>query len=223
VVDGVNTSPVLYFVHVDYLNRPIKMTDAAKAQAWDAVWAPWGSPHAITGPAALDARFPGQWFQLEAGLHYNWHRHYDASLGRYTQPDPLGFVDGPSVYGYTKSNPVTRADPEGRTSLAPSLPGFRPPITLPRPFSRPSPLPMTPWTEPFNLPKGLDESWGPKPTHPNQCPRDNDYCRNVNNYCIFYCTITLVGTGKLDLGGDSFWLCKAECNAYFGCGAVASK
>jgi RHS repeat-associated protein len=30
--------------------------------------------------------------QLEAGLHYNWHRHYDPSLGRYTQPDPLGFV-----------------------------------------------------------------------------------------------------------------------------------
>jgi RHS repeat-associated protein len=101
-------------VHVDHLARPIKMTDAAKAQAWDAVWAPWGSPHAITGPAALDARFPGQWFQLEAGLHYNWHRHYDASLGRYTQPDPLGFVDGPSVYGYAAHDPLGYVDPDGQ-------------------------------------------------------------------------------------------------------------
>ena len=33
----------------------------------------------------LDASFPGQWFQLEAGLAYNWHRHYDATLGQYTQ------------------------------------------------------------------------------------------------------------------------------------------
>ncbi|MEQ1713050.1 MAG: RHS repeat-associated core domain-containing protein, partial [Hyphomicrobium sp.] len=41
----------------------------------------------------LNARFPGQWFQVESGLHYNWHRHYDPTIGRYTQPDPLVFVD----------------------------------------------------------------------------------------------------------------------------------
>ncbi len=40
----------------------------------------------ITGPAALQMRFPGQWFQLEAGLAYNWNRHYDSTTGRYTQP-----------------------------------------------------------------------------------------------------------------------------------------
>ena len=42
----------------------------------------------------------GQWFQLEAGLHYDWHRSYDPTIGCYTQPDPLGFIDGASVYGY---------------------------------------------------------------------------------------------------------------------------
>jgi len=25
---------------------------------------------------------PGQWFEVEAGLHYNWHRHYDPMLDR---------------------------------------------------------------------------------------------------------------------------------------------
>ena len=69
--------------------------------------------HAITGTASLNARLPGQWYQLEAGLHYNWHRHYDPTLGRYTQPDPLGFVDGPSVYGYARANPYTWVDPTG--------------------------------------------------------------------------------------------------------------
>lgn len=115
VVNAVNTaSPVTWWVSVDHLNRPVKMTDAAKASVWTAVWAPWGSPHSITGTATLHARFPGQWYQMEAGLHYNWHRSYDPTLGRYTQPDPLGFVDGPSVYSYVRGTPLRYVDRDGR-------------------------------------------------------------------------------------------------------------
>ena len=115
VVDGVNgATPVTYYVHVDHLNRPIRMTNAAKASVWDATWLPWGGSHAITGTASLNARFPGQWFQSESGLHYNWHRQYDPSIGRYTQPDPLGFVDGPSVYGYATGRPQMAVDLDGR-------------------------------------------------------------------------------------------------------------
>ena len=50
---------------------------------------------------------------IRQALHYNWHRHYDPSIGRYTQPDPLGFVDGPSVYAYAMSNPHAFVDPTG--------------------------------------------------------------------------------------------------------------
>ncbi len=115
VVDGVNTaSPATLMVHVDHLNRPVRMTNSAKASVWDVIYTPWGAFHSATGAQTLNARFPGQWFQLESGLHYNWHRHYDPSLGRYTQPDPLGFVDGPSVYAYAGNNPLTRVDPDGR-------------------------------------------------------------------------------------------------------------
>jgi RHS repeat-associated protein len=114
VVDGVGSmSPQLLLVHVDHLHRPIAMTDASKVSVWSAEWLPWGGAHAITGTATLNARFPGQWFQLEAGLNYNWHRQYDPSLGRYTQPDPLGFVDGPSVYGYARGSPNDLIDFEG--------------------------------------------------------------------------------------------------------------
>jgi len=111
VVDAVNTaSSATWWVSVDHLNRPVKMTNSAKAAVWTAVWQPWGAAQSITGSATLNARFPGQWFQVEAGLHYNWHRHYDPSLGRYTQPDPLEFVDGPSVYGYVGGSPVRFVD-----------------------------------------------------------------------------------------------------------------
>ena len=116
MVDGVNTvTPATYYVHTDHLHRPVKMSDASKVMQWSAEYQPWGAVQSLSGPLSLDLRFPGQWFQLEAGLHYNWHRHYDPSLGRYTQPDPLGFVDGPSVYGYVKQNPMKHVDPKGRS------------------------------------------------------------------------------------------------------------
>jgi uncharacterized protein RhaS with RHS repeats len=50
-------------------------------------------------------------------LHYNWNRHYDPTIGRFTQPDPLGFVDGPSVYAYGRSSPARFVDFDG---LSPS-------------------------------------------------------------------------------------------------------
>jgi RHS repeat-associated protein len=98
----------------DHLGRTIRITDAAKATVWQATWLPWVAPYQITGALTLDARFPGQCYQLEAGLHYNWHRHYDPTLGRYTQADPLGFVGGPSVYGYARESPQQYIDPDGR-------------------------------------------------------------------------------------------------------------
>jgi RHS repeat-associated protein len=118
VVEGVNTaSPALWFVHVDHLSRPVLMTNTSKAVVWDAVFLPWGGVHSISGSATLDARFPGQWFQLESGLHYNWHRQYDPTIGRYIQSDPLGFVDGPSGFGYAGGSPIAAIDPDGQNML----------------------------------------------------------------------------------------------------------
>ncbi|MGE0056293.1 MAG: RHS repeat-associated core domain-containing protein [Hyphomicrobium sp.] len=43
-----------------------------------------------------------------------WHRHYDPTIGRYTQPDPIGFVDGPSVLAYAAGSPYVYVDKDGR-------------------------------------------------------------------------------------------------------------
>ena len=110
VVDDVTTSPILLMVHTDHLGRPIRITDANKATVWAASYKPWGEPLSISGTRALDLRFPGQYFQIETNLAYNWHRHYDPVTGRYTQPDPLRFVDGPSIYAYAGNSPVMKTD-----------------------------------------------------------------------------------------------------------------
>ena len=84
-------------------------------------------------PEVLACPPPAGRYQLEAGLHYNWHRSYDPTIGRYTQPDPLGFVDGPSVYGYAGADPAGQFDYTGRqqSGRTNGRPG-------PLPFSRPA-------------------------------------------------------------------------------------
>jgi RHS repeat-associated protein len=77
----------------------------------------------VTTGAPIDARFPGQWFQTEAGLYQNWMRDYDPTTGRYIEADPLGLIDGASVYGYAMQNPGRYTDPRGESSSM----GPRPP------------------------------------------------------------------------------------------------
>jgi RHS repeat-associated protein len=114
---AVAEAATLYMVHSDHLGRPIRMTDSTKATVWQANYKPWGEPVTISGTKANNLRFPGQYFQIETGFAYNWHRHYDPTTGRYTQPDPLRFVDGPSVYAYAKSSPLEFTDPTGEGTI----------------------------------------------------------------------------------------------------------
>ena len=46
-------------------------------------------------------------------LVYNRARHLHTTLGRFQQRDPLGYVDGMSVYQYLRSNPTIHLDPVG--------------------------------------------------------------------------------------------------------------
>ncbi|MBX3527185.1 MAG: hypothetical protein KF904_13340 [Rhodoblastus sp.] len=70
VVDNVQSgSPVIYYVHVDHLMRPARMTAQDTSWVWDVIYAPFGGVSYIwSNPANIDLRFPGQWFQLESGL-----------------------------------------------------------------------------------------------------------------------------------------------------------
>lgn len=67
---------------------------------------------------ASNLRFPGQYFDKETGLHYNGQRDaYDAAIGRFTQPEPLGLFGDINLYRYAFNNPLTFVDPDGRQAV----------------------------------------------------------------------------------------------------------
>ncbi|MGD9160247.1 MAG: RHS repeat-associated core domain-containing protein, partial [Desulfobacteraceae bacterium] len=56
-----------------------------------------------------------QYYDSETGLHYNYHRYYDPSTGRYLTPDPIGLSGGINLYTYVENNPINWIDPEGHS------------------------------------------------------------------------------------------------------------
>ena len=103
---------VISYVRTDHIGRPVFATNAAGAIVWTASYLPFGGVSTTSGIPPL-LRFPGQWFQTESGLHQNWMRDYDPTTGRYLQADPLGLIDGASVYGYARQSPAMFTDPTG--------------------------------------------------------------------------------------------------------------
>ena len=57
-------------------------------------------------------RFQGQYLDRETGLHYNTFRYYDADIGRFISPDPIG-LEGGVNFGRYAPNPINWIDPWG--------------------------------------------------------------------------------------------------------------
>ncbi len=88
---SVNSATELYFIHNDHLGTPVAVTDQSQSVVWEAQRLPFGKT-GETGSISERSRFPGQYFDAETDLNYNYFRNYDTSTGRYHQADPVGLL-----------------------------------------------------------------------------------------------------------------------------------
>ena len=108
---GETTEQVSY-LYADHLQTPRLATSATGSVVWRWDGDGFGDV-AATGTAEINIRFPGQYHDSESGLHYNYHRSYNPTIGRYMRSDPIGLRAGTNTYAYAEHNPLRRYDPEG--------------------------------------------------------------------------------------------------------------
>ncbi|WP_399932153.1 DUF6531 domain-containing protein [Streptomyces kanamyceticus] len=106
----------------DLVGAPSELIDEEGAVAWRARSTLWGKTAWATGSSTYTPlRFPGQYYDAETGLHYNYFRYYDPETARYLTTDPLGLEPAPNPSSYV-DNPHIAGDPLG---LSPCMIGAR--------------------------------------------------------------------------------------------------
>jgi RHS repeat-associated protein len=82
---------------------------------------PFGRTQILVESVENPFRFPGQYYDQETGLNYNYFRYYNPATGRYVTPDPIGLTGGINLWTYTRNNPVNFIDPLGLQDAAASV------------------------------------------------------------------------------------------------------
>jgi RHS repeat-associated protein len=136
------TNNTLAYLEPDHLGTPRGVIDPTRDVAiwqWPLLGNAFGDAAPITDPDGdsvafnLNLRFPGQYFDAETGLHYNYYRDYEAGTGRYVESDPIGLAAGMATYGYVGGNPVNSIDLYGLDGQ-----NWRPPVIPVAPAPAPS-------------------------------------------------------------------------------------
>jgi RHS repeat-associated protein len=110
----------VFYVHSDYRGTPRQIDDASGTAVW--LWSPTSfggdlpseNPlNKAAGNFVYNLRFPGQYYDSETGLHYNYLRDYNPRIGRYVESDPIGLRGGANLYVYVGNSPIDSIDLQG--------------------------------------------------------------------------------------------------------------
>ena len=111
----------IFYYHNDHLGTPLAVTNGSGTIVWQAAYNTFGNATVDGGSTITNNfRFPGQYYDAESGLHYNYHRYYDPGTGKYVTSDPIGLNvltdDSEMVnhlYIYVLNDPINSVDPRG--------------------------------------------------------------------------------------------------------------
>ena len=101
-------------IHNDHLGTPQKLTNSTGTVVWSADYKPFGEATITVSTITNNLRFPGQYFDSETGLNYNYYRDYNPAIGRYIESDPIGIQRGTNhLFSYAGQDPINSMDALG--------------------------------------------------------------------------------------------------------------
>jgi len=207
---GVIQSGQVYAIHTDHLTTPrvVINSQGTTVWRWESLAQPFGENLPDTDPDGngatftMNLRFPGQYFDQETRLHYNYFRDYDPGVGRYVESDPIGLQGGENTYVYVFSKPLDFGDLFGLISTVEKC------LTDPRAAAA--------CYEAGIIPKPAPRPAFPPVPIPNEPCDDDDSerCKRVKEMCIETCSESSLPSGDY---GFRFWNCVNRCMEDNGC------
>ena len=91
--------------------------DVSKALAAEFDYTPYGQAYTANDTVGITHRYTGHDWDSAAALYFAPYRFYNPKIARWMSRDPLGMVDGPNIYAYVNTNPITLVDPLGLTTV----------------------------------------------------------------------------------------------------------
>lgn len=116
VLMSVSGAGVKTYFHTNQQGSVIATSDAAGAVLNRYKYSPYGASSSLSGTSH---GYTGQRFDSETGLYYCKTRHYSPVLGRFLQPDSIGYLGGSNMYTYADNNPTIVSDELGLTANTP--------------------------------------------------------------------------------------------------------
>ncbi|MBP9091252.1 RHS repeat-associated core domain-containing protein, partial [bacterium] len=101
------------FFHQDRQGSVIATTNSSGVVTNSNSYSPFGQSAAAL---ASNFGFTGQRFDQETGLYYFKARHYSPEIGRFLQPDLVGYSDGLNMFTYVGNDPLNKRDSTGMFS-----------------------------------------------------------------------------------------------------------
>ena len=101
-----------FYYHQDGLGSVVALSSVAGFMIEPSAYGPYGETEGAS-PRSNPFRYTGREYDAETGLYYYRARYYSTGLGRFLEPDPIGFGDGLNVYAYVGNNPINFVDPLG--------------------------------------------------------------------------------------------------------------
>ena len=102
------------YYHSDGHGSIVLVTNTASAATGSALYSAWGESTYSSGTIEQYG-YTGRQPDATGLVNYRA-RYYDPAQGRFTQPDPKGFIDGINRYAYAMNSPVNYVDPWGTSA-----------------------------------------------------------------------------------------------------------